>query len=84
MKCCCWAIPRGLARRCADTPAAGGPATEQTRYAAILPRDNLHHCAAVFIYQPITARLRNPAQRAWVAMSPAPFYTLTAGDLTRR
>ncbi len=45
----------------------GGPATEQTRYAAILPRDNLHHLAttaAVFIYQPITARLRNPAQRA--------------------
>lgn len=30
----------------------GGLATEQTRYAAIL------------IYQPITARLRNPAQRA--------------------
>lgn len=45
----------------------GGLATEQTRYAAILPRDNLHHLAttaAVFIYQPITARLRNPAQRA--------------------
>lgn len=45
----------------------GGTATEQTRYAAILPRDNLHHLAttaAVFIYQPITARLRNPAQRA--------------------
>ena len=45
----------------------GGLATEQTRYAAILPRDNLHHLAttaAVFIYQPITARLRNPAKRA--------------------
>lgn len=45
----------------------GGLATEQTRYAAILPRDNLHHLAttaAVYIYQPITARLRNPAQRA--------------------
>ncbi len=45
----------------------GGLATEQTRYAAILPRDNLHHLAttaAVFIYQPITAQLRNPAQRA--------------------
>ena len=45
----------------------GGLATEQTRYAAIVPRDNLHHLAttaAVFIYQPITARLRNPAQRA--------------------
>ena len=45
----------------------GGLATEQSRYAAILPRDNLHHLAttaAVFIYQPITARLRNPAQRA--------------------
>ena len=42
-------------------------ATEQSRYAAIVPRDNLHHLAttaAVFIYQPITARLRNPAQRA--------------------
>jgi hypothetical protein len=45
----------------------GGLATEQTRYAAIVPRDDLHHLAttaAVFIYQPITARLRNPAQRA--------------------
>ena len=45
----------------------GGLATEQSRYAAIVPRDNLHHLAttaAVFIYQPITARLRNPAQRA--------------------
>ncbi|MGX7904433.1 hypothetical protein ACWUXD_38130, partial [Klebsiella pneumoniae] len=45
----------------------GGLATEQTRYAAIVPRDNLHHLAttaAVYIYQPITARLRNPAQRA--------------------
>ena len=45
----------------------GGLATEQIRYAAIVPRDDLHHLgttAAVFIYQPITARLRNPAQRA--------------------
>jgi hypothetical protein len=45
----------------------GGLATQQTRYAAIVPRDDLHHlatAAAVFIYQPITARLRNPAQRA--------------------
>lgn len=45
----------------------GGLATEQSRYAAIVPRDNLHHLAttaAVYIYQPITARLRNPAQRA--------------------
>jgi hypothetical protein len=45
----------------------GGLATRQTRYAAIVPRDDLHHLAtsaAVFIYQPITARLRHPAQRA--------------------
>ena len=45
----------------------GGLATQQTWYAAIVPRDDLHHlatAAAVFIYQPITARLRNPAQRA--------------------
>ncbi|PCR39315.1 hypothetical protein CQA70_29195 [Klebsiella pneumoniae] len=38
-------------------------AVSETRYAAILPRDNLHHLAttaAVFIYQPITARLRQP------------------------
>ncbi|ELZ2424167.1 TPA: hypothetical protein L9M13_000667 [Klebsiella pneumoniae] len=45
----------------------GGLVTEQSRYAAIVSRDNLHHLAttaAVFIYQPITARLRNPAQRA--------------------
>ena len=37
------------------------------RYAAIVPRDDLHHrvtSAAVFIYQPITARLRHPAEQA--------------------
>ena len=45
----------------------GGLATRHTRYAAIVPRDDLHHrvtSAAVFIYQPITARLRHPAEQA--------------------
>ncbi len=70
MKCCCWAIPRRTCRRCADTPAAGGSATEQTRYAAILPRDNLHHghdCRRLYLsahHRPVTqpgaARVRSP------------------------
>ncbi|HCA9781343.1 TPA: hypothetical protein MYK64_004034 [Klebsiella quasipneumoniae subsp. similipneumoniae] len=45
----------------------GGLATRHTRYAAIVSRDDLHHrvtSAAVFIYQPITARLRHPAEQA--------------------
>lgn len=45
----------------------GGLATRHTRYAAIVPRDDLHHhaaTAAVFVYQPITARLRHPAEQA--------------------
>ena len=45
----------------------GGLATRHTRYAAIVPRDDLHHrvtSAAVFIDQPSTARLRHPAEHA--------------------
>ncbi|MBZ9578961.1 DUF4286 family protein [Klebsiella quasivariicola] len=45
----------------------GGLETQHARCAAILPRGDLKHpatAATVFVYQPITARLRNPAQRA--------------------
>ncbi len=68
MKCCCWAIPRRTCpslRRYSCSQAAC--ATEQTRYAAILHQTTCITSPRLppsLSYQPITARLRNPAQRA--------------------
>ena len=62
MKCCCWAIPRRTCpslRRYSCSQAAWRP-----NKPGMPPSSHLATTAAVFIYQPITARLRNPAQRA--------------------
>ncbi|VEB08363.1 beta-lactamase [Klebsiella pneumoniae] len=87
MKCCCWAIPR---RTC---PSLGRYSCSQAAWrpnkAGMPPSShetNLHHlattCRRLYLSVPSPPGYATRRSAREVAMSPAPFYTLTAGDLT--